>query len=102
MPGEAAEPAGIAIKRNPGVTLLWTTRRYRPYRDPMTGGVLFNIGDPSRVEWFTEGRTATRAEVMASIDSGLPLLREVAEEEGPRALAELDRYVERAMPLVPA
>jgi hypothetical protein len=39
---------------------------------------------------------------MASIDSGLPALREVAEQEGPRALRELDRYVAEAMPLVPA
>jgi hypothetical protein len=102
MPGEAVEPAGVAIKRNPGVALLWTTRKYRPYRDPFNGGVLFDIGEPDQVEWFAEGRPATREEVMASIDSGLPLLREAAEQDGAAALRELDRYVERAMTLVPA
>lgn len=102
MPGEATEAAGIMLSRNPGVTLLWTTRSYRPYRDPITGGVLFDIGEPSKVEWIAEGRTATREEVMASIDSGLPHLREYAEQDGPDAMRELDRYVERAMELVPA
>jgi hypothetical protein len=102
MPGEAVEAPGIMLRRNPGVTLLWTTRRYHPYRDPITGGVLFEIGVAERVEWIAEGRAATRDEVMASIDSGLPALREVAEQEGPPALRELDRYVAEAMPLVPA
>jgi len=101
LPTAAGEAAGIMLRRNPGVTLLWTTRRYRPWRDP-AGGVLFEIGEPERVEWLAEGRAATRAEVLASIDSGLPALRELAEQEGPLAERELDRCVDRAMAVVPA
>ena len=52
--------------------------------------------------WFAEGRPATRPEIMASIAKGLPLLREKAGAEGAEAMQELDRYIERAMPLVPA
>lgn len=101
MPGEAAEaPPGVAIMRNPGVTLVWTTRSFVVERVP--NGFLCRIGDAEHVRWYAEGRKATRAEVMASIDSGLPALRDVAEQDGPRAIAELERYVERAMPLVPA
>jgi hypothetical protein len=101
LPGEAHTPAGIAISRNPGVTLLWTTRRYKLHRDP-NGGLLFDVGEPEHVEWIANGRFATREEVMESIDTGLPLLREYAEADGPAAVRELDRYVKRAMPLVPA
>jgi hypothetical protein len=39
---------------------------------------------------------------MASIDSGLPLLREMAEKDGRRALQELDKLLATAMTLVPA
>jgi hypothetical protein len=101
MPEGTVEAGGIMLRRNPGVTLLWTVKRYRAHRDA-NGGVLFNIGEPDNVEWIAEGRPATREEVLASIDSGLPHLREYAEQDGPLAVRELDRYVERAMTLVPA
>lgn len=96
---EAVDPAGVMLTRNPGVTLLWVTRHWRLFDDGQ-GGVLFNLGDPTRTLWFAEGRDATRDEVMASIDSGLPLLREMAEEDGPDACAELDRRVKTALALV--
>ncbi len=96
------EAPGIALMRNPGVTLVWTTKagRYHPFR--VDGGVLFDIGDPLRVSWWCEGREATRAEVEASMDGGLPSLMEVAEEEGAAAVRQLHRYVDRAKELLPA
>jgi hypothetical protein len=36
------------------------------------------MGEPSQVEWWAEGRPATREEVQRSIDSGLPALEAVA------------------------
>lgn len=99
MPPEARNPGGVMIARNPGVALVWVTRSFKPFR--AEGGVLFEVGDPASVEWYAEGRAATRAEVMASIDSGLPLLRAAAEPEGPSAVWELARCIARAMPLVP-
>jgi hypothetical protein len=100
-PAGLAESPGIMLARNPGVTLVWVTRGTLTKRD-FNGGLLFDLGEPIETLWFAEGREATRAEVMASIDSGLPALRELAEEEGPLALRELERYMDRAMPLVPA
>ncbi|UGY12478.1 hypothetical protein HAP48_0028075 [Bradyrhizobium septentrionale] len=98
---EHLEPAGLMLRRNPGVTLIWTTLRYTIFKDGH-GGALFNVGDPERVEFFAEGRAATRAEVIASIDSGLPVLREMAERDGPDAVAELQTMYGKAMELVPA
>jgi hypothetical protein len=96
--------AGTAITRNPGVALLWNTRRghYRLYRAGGGGtGHLFELDAPDSVLWFCEGRPATRAEVLHSIDTGLPLLRTIAEQEGPDALAALERFYTRAEPLFP-
>jgi hypothetical protein len=90
---------GIVLTRNPGVALVWTTTSYRIHRDP-NGGVLFQIGKPEHVRWYCEGRSATRAEVQHSIDTGLPALEEIAAEHG--ELDALAREVERAGALLPA
>lgn len=108
LPTEATKSAGIGLQRNPGVTLVWITRSYKPFRVPngaapgAGAGVLFQIGPCEEALWFAHSREATRAEIMESIDSGLPLLREPAEAEGPEAVAALDRMYKDAMELVPA
>ena len=66
------------------------------------GGLLFDIGDPKEALWFARGREATRDEVLASINSGLPILRGMAGEEGEDAVAELERMHARALEYVPA
>jgi hypothetical protein len=80
--------AGFAIMRNPGVTMLWTTRHYECFPDGR-GGVLIQMGEPEHVEWWREGRRATRAEILCSIDGGLPNLEALArvEKGGLEALA---------------
>lgn len=102
LPDGTAEPAGIMLRRNPGVALVWVTG-YRSWklRDIGGGESLFFIGDPKRALWFAHGREATRAEVLASVDSGLPILRDMAEEEGPEAIAELERMHAAALAWVP-
>ena len=99
IPDETRPPAGIMLKRNPGVTLVWVTRNYKPFK--AEGGVLFRLGDPGRVEFYAEGRKATHDEIMASIDSGMPILRGMAEQDGPEAVAELEQMYANAMELVP-
>jgi hypothetical protein len=101
MPDGTTKPGGKSIDRNPGVCLLWTSRTYRPIPTP-TGPVV-RIGEPlGDVEWWCEGRPATRGEVEASIESGLPLLRDAAEAEGRAAQLHLARSIERAYRLLPA
>lgn len=100
QPGRLGQPAGIMIKRNPGVVLVWITKRYVIKREP--DGMLFRLGDPEEALWFAEGRPATRTEVMASIDSGYPQLLEVAAAESPEAVLKLDAMRDAAMRWLPA
>jgi hypothetical protein len=90
---------GIMIQHNPGANLIWITKAFQPIRDP-NGGVLFALGEPTSVTWWAEGRTATRAEIEAAIDKGLPFLRRVAAAEN--AMPDLEREIERAKKLLPA
>jgi hypothetical protein len=93
---------GIHLDHNPGATLIWITRSYRPISDGR-GGRLFEIGEPVETLWYCEGRIATREEIMAAIEKGLPYLREVAAtQDGPEGERELQRMIEAAMKLVPA
>lgn len=78
VPG--VEPPGIAIMRNPGVTCLWTTDGWQLF-DDSAGGKLIHLGAAKAVEWFREGRAATRAEIEESIRTGLPALEKVALEQ---------------------
>jgi hypothetical protein len=95
-----SQPGGVMIRRNPGVALVWVTReRVKPFQAP--GGVLFEVGEPVRCLWYAQGRPATRDEVMASIDSGIPDLRKVALDDGPGSLDELERRRLEAMKLLP-
>lgn len=96
----SANVPGLAITRNPGVVLLWTTRKYSLFRD-VRGGVLIKIGDPEEVLFFAEGKPATREQVVASVESGIPALKQLAELDGPEGLAELDRFKARFEKLYP-
>lgn len=93
---------GMAIARNPGVCLLWTTRQWRTF-DPGMGarGVLFELGPAESHAWYAEGRTATRAEVLESFETGIPILRAAAEVDGPEAVAEVEQRYRAALALVP-
>ncbi len=103
LPIEVTRAAGEGILRNPGVTLVWVSTKFSTFSDGR-GGWLVDIGEPHNVEWYAHGRTATRAEIMESITSGLPLLEEmVAKDPRPAAArVEFDRRVGVAMELVPA
>lgn len=85
--------AGIAIARNPGVAMLWVTGSYEVFPDRQNRP-LIAMGEPERVEWWAHGRPATRAEVQAAIDSGLPALEALARQEV-GGIAELQRMVRR-------
>lgn len=95
-------PPGVMLERNPGVSLIWVTRSYRFETEPNepTNG-LFRIGSPIKpLEWYSEGRKATRKEVLESIESGLPKLTELALLHGEAGLEALRKQIERAMKLV--
>lgn len=101
LPGDVVTADGVGLQRNPGVALVWVTRSYGIFRDGR-GGWLIEVGDPTDTLWFAEGRAATRDEVVASIDSGYPLLLEVAQAEGSGAVEALAAYRRRIEPLLPS
>jgi len=94
----AGNVSGFSISRNPGVAMLWTTRNYDVFQMDKSGP-LIQMGEPESVEWLCEGRPATRAEVQASIDSGLPNLEAVAKREKggleflSKAIARFERWL---------
>ena len=91
--------AGTAILRNPGVSVLYVTRSYTVAQVP--GGVLFDMGDPEEVAWWSQGRSATRAEAEHAIASGLPILEREADRDGVAAHQALVGAVMQAMKLLP-
>jgi len=104
VPEGVLPPPGLHLDRNPGATAVWITREYWlrkvPPGDGVRAGYLFKIGPCIEVLWFSQGRAATRAEVMASVNSGMPLLRAEAEkDEG--GLEHLEQMYLAALPLLP-
>lgn len=94
-------PAGIMLDRNPGVTALANIDG--PLRYFRSGeGFLFEVKPIQSVQWWANGRLATREEVRAGIDSGLPILREMAAQDGPKAIAKLSLMEQAAERWKPA
>jgi hypothetical protein len=93
--------SGHSIDRNPGCVCLYETRKAKAFA-PGNGGWLIRLGEPDRVDWYAEGRQATRAEIMASMMSGYPLLADEARKEGPDALHDLARMRDDALRFLPA
>lgn len=91
---------GIMIARNPGAMAIWITRSYRVW-SPAKGEALIALGDPHSIEWYAEGRAATREEVAESVRTGLPFLEEVARKQrgGMEALAEHIKKAEGYWPV---
>jgi hypothetical protein len=93
------QPAGILLKRNPGVSCIWVSRgQAEPFEAP--GGYLFRLTDPTSTTWWCRGRPASRAEIVDSINGGLPTLIDIAKQED--ALGDLQRFIDRAATLLPS
>lgn len=98
LPESAALPAG-GVLRNPGVGAVWSTRSTRLLQ--VEGSILFELGDPTRVEWWRAGVRATRSEVLGAFAGGLPEVRAAAALEGPDALKHLEGAIEWFYTLLP-
>lgn len=90
---------GVMIERNPGVTLLWTAEPpVRTFSDGR-GGVLLRLPEPTALECWSQGRAASRAEVLESVETGLPILAG-GENPDPAVLREIRRAYERFLELL--
>jgi hypothetical protein len=92
--GDVSPPGGEMISRNPGCVLVWVTESYTIINSE-TGPVV-KIGEPSEITLWCEGRPAFRHEVVESIESGFPLLYDMAEKEGGKAIDALCLAKKRA------
>lgn len=112
LPTDSKEPAGFGFRRNPGVTVLVTTRSWRHYKAPRLAsggeGLLWEIQQPlTAVQWWARGRAATREEAEESLRSGAPNLEQVAElqeqhQPGCGARAYFDQRMGLALGMLPA
>lgn len=96
--GLSAPPGGEMIKRNPGIAMIWVCESYRIWQTET--GPIFKIGDPTEVLFFREGRPALQDEVFESVESGLPILVEMAAKEGEKALEALVQAKVKAYEIV--
>lgn len=67
--GPTMAPAGHLLPQNPGVCALWSSKTSRPLSGRALG--LFDVGDPTTVRWYSQGRDATREEVSDALDAVL-------------------------------
>lgn len=91
---------GVGLLRNPGCVCLYKTNEAWAFNDG-GGSWLIRLGEPERVEWYAEGRKATRVEILASIDSGYPLLLKEAQKDGPDAVIALAKMAAAATRFLP-
>lgn len=99
--GPHENPGGEMLLRNPGVAVVWITRGYQIFLDNFNKPLL-KIQPAEEVLFFREGRAATRAEVVDSIETGFPSLYDMAVEEGHFAVEELFKAKDFAYKLLPA
>lgn len=99
LPTDVKDLPGHALRRNPGVTLIWVTKGYTVLRQP--DGMLFRLDDPVDTVWYCEGRPATRQEVAASLATRMPALQAIALRDGMDAMATLEAQYQAAMAHIP-
>jgi len=92
---EVPQP-GEMIKRNPGVTAIWTTKMWALFPDGK-GQTLFRMGNVSHLSWWREGRAATFAEVAESIRTGASSLEKLCPDK--LAMLHLSELIENTIKL---
>jgi hypothetical protein len=87
-PKEARVMGGdVIMERNPGATLVWITHSYSiiDHGDD----VFFQIGEPSNVAWYSEGKLASRSAAKDALDGSVDASIEKMMVDNPRQVANL-------------
>jgi len=85
------------LVHNPGAMILWTTDEWDEVLGAPGDAPVVSFGEPSRVSFWCQGRTATRGELLDAMAKGLPELQRMAEADGGDAPQRLARKVADAM-----
>ena len=99
LPDEKVQPGGVLSRHNPGAEALYITRTFATVI--VADKFAVRMGPPTSVEWWAAGGAASRDQVLAAIESGLPALREHAAGEGSRAVEALEGLIAAAIALAP-
>lgn len=99
LPDGTVEAPGLVIKENPGISCLWFCGQFKIRQFP--DGILFSLPDPFRVEWWSEGRKATRSEVIDSINTAYAAIETVVVQEYPESLLEAQKSLKVALKFIP-
>jgi hypothetical protein len=91
-PAGAVPAAGEMTNRNPGCVALWTTKTFK-MQPAGEGKKLIVVSDPVAVDWYANGKLASRATVKASLEDGLRLIWAPLAAE-PLKRARIDGLVE--------
>lgn len=101
LPEETMEPGGKTYKHNPGAMLLWTVDAYKIIRTENGSGILFELPMPILLKGYTEGRKATRAEILEALENSHTTLQAIAKQDGAEAEAELAADYKLALTIIP-
>lgn len=95
LPADLKHPGGFMATRNPGVALVWVCTTFRVQRATVGNeGLLIHLGEATAKYWYCRGRPATLPEVLESIESGLPFLRDIARKhDGPEGERDLEALI---------
>lgn len=90
------KPVGAHEPGNPGGVVIWSTGQWRRNEHR-----LIELGEPYRIDVFTEGRRATAAEAHALFDDGAARLAKAAALESAAAFAACIVMTDEARRLIP-
>lgn len=97
LPDGVINPPGEFNPRNPGVMAAYTSRTWLP--KPVSNGIMLGIGEPENVEWWTQGRMATKDEAANALEEGYKVLQSVCNDEEEAEL--LRQFYEAAKTTLP-
>jgi hypothetical protein len=104
LPAEMIDPPGLHSPGNPAGCVVICCYRFTAFEvGAAHRTMMFQIGKPTKVEWFTLGRRASRAEALALLAVGTEKLKRVAEvdPDPAAALRELGLLYGKAMAWLP-
>lgn len=91
---------GTLLRRTSSISAVWLTQGYKPEALP-DGRTRIQLGDPTEVLWFKQGREATEAEITEELETAYALLLDTAKAEGDRAVEALTISYAMARNLAP-
>lgn len=92
-------PAGNMVDHKPTAVVIWITKHWRPTR--VSNGYLIEMGPPTEVSWWKEGRVATRDEAKEQFEASFEIMMRTARDEGETSVARLEHRKAESLRYLP-